>query len=429
MHDFTGIGSPSYIFDLDEFSQRCDRVKEILGDIPLTYSMKANPFLLNRFPGSISHVEVCSPGELAICQRMNIPGERIIYSGVMKERWDVEEAIAYQVDILTAESLQHLKLESEIATEKGREVKVILRLTSGNQFGMNEAEILDVIAHPEVYPGVRFYGIHYYSGTQKSFRQIRKDFQRLEHLLEQLEQEYGYSPDLVEYGPGIGAEYFADHSKPDVMEFAMLREAAEYIHRLNLRYPVGIEMGRFLASSCGHYLTRIMDQKTNQDTHYLILDGGIHQLKYYGQSMALQVPFLDVYSGKKMDKQLSINAMEPAMNHVPAEAVCLRDVLPECIYSMEDPTEDPSMITYTLCGSLCTTADILVREVNLPPLQIGDYLMFHRCGAYSVSEPGLLFLSRTMPRIWLYSEAKGMSMARDYVNAYELNLTKEDVWA
>lgn len=46
---------------------------------------------------------------------------------------------------------------------------------------------------------------------------------------------------------------------------------------------------------------------------------------------------------------------------------------------------------YTLCGSLCTVADVLVREVKLKKLEIGDILEFAHCGAYSVTEAPALF--------------------------------------
>ena len=56
---------------------------------------------------------------------------------------------------------------------------------------------------------------------------------------------------------------------------------------------------------------------------------------------------------------------------------------------------------WMLCGSLCTTADVLVREAQLPPLRVGDVIAFGRCGAYSVTEGVAVFLSRDMPRVAL----------------------------
>ena len=84
------MNSPAYIFDIDEFGKQVERIKVELGEnIPLCFSIKANPFLLNSIPKGIERVEVCSPGELSLCEELNIDPQMIIYSGVMKEYEDI----------------------------------------------------------------------------------------------------------------------------------------------------------------------------------------------------------------------------------------------------------------------------------------------------------------------------------------------------
>lgn len=376
--------TPAYFFDTEVFKKRVQWVRDFLGDsIPLTYSIKANPFLLHCLPEEISHVEVCSPGELTICKKMEISPSRIIYSGVMKEKTDIQRAMEYGVDIFTAESLLHLQLENELAASK-KKIKVILRLTSGNQFGMSPEDILSVFVNPEKYKHVELYGIHFYSGTQKKKeKQIEKDLRQLTSLLETLEKEYGYQPSLVEYGPGLAVDYFSEHSEEEETE--ILKNAVELIKEFAKKYPVGIEMGRFLAASCGTYVTQVKDLKYSSETNYVICDGGMHHLKYYGQTMAMQVPPIWVNQ-----------------------------------FSREEESQP-----YCICGSLCTVADVLVREVELPKLAIGDYLGFERCGAYSVTEGSLMFLSRTMPEIYLYSEACGSKKLRSFLPTDRFNVADE----
>ena len=67
---------------------------------------------------------------------------------------------------------------------------------------------------------------------------------------------------------------------------------------------------------------------------------------------------------------------------------------------------------WMLCGSLCTTADVLVREAQLPPLCVGDVIALGRCGAYSVTEGVSVFLSRDMPRVALYRDG-AFTLVRD----------------
>lgn len=400
--------TPYYVFDTDEFAKRAAMIRAALDckggrRIPLCFSIKANPFLLHRLPEGLDHVEVCSPGELEICIALGVKPECIIYSGVMKEKCDIERAVSYGAGILTCESIRHATLISEVMLECMPEgaheaefaemkAQVILRLTSGNQFGMSLDDIEYIISHPDEFKGITVIGIHYYSGTQKSLRKINKDLEKIKSALTGLKEKYGFEPQLVEYGPGLCVEYFEDDWQEK--EKQSLDEAAEVLREFAVEYPLGIEMGRFLAASCGKYYTQVKDLKSTGDANYAILDGGIHHLNYFGQRMAMQVPPIKVYGG-----EVSENEEKPGVE----------------LTQMPDAD-------YTLCGSLCTVADVLVREVKLKKLEIGDILEFAHCGAYSVTEAPALFLSRQLPAIYAYSKGCGYECLREHIPAAEINL-------
>lgn len=400
--------TPYYVFDTDEFAKRAAMIRAALDckggrRIPLCFSIKANPFLLHRLPEGLDHVEVCSPGELEICIALGVKPESIIYSGVMKEKCDIERAVSYGAGILTCESIRHATLISEVMLEcmpegaheaEFAETKahVILRLTSGNQFGMSLEDIEYIISHPDEFKGIAVMGIHYYSGTQKSLRKINKDLEKIKSALTMLNDKYGFEPQLVEYGPGLCVEYFEEDWQK--REIQALDEAAEGLREFAVEYPLGIEMGRFLAASCGKYYTQVKDLKSTGDANYAILDGGIHHLNYFGQRMAMQVPPIKVYAGEVSENEEK-NGVELT----------------------ELPDTD-----YTLCGSLCTVADVLVREVKLKKLELGDVLEFGHCGAYSVTEAPALFLSRQLPAIYAYSKECGYECLREHIPAAEINL-------
>lgn len=400
--------TPYYVFDTDEFAKRAAMIRAALDckggrRIPLCFSIKANPFLLHRLPEGLDHVEVCSPGELEICIALGVKPESIIYSGVMKEKCDIERAVSYGAGILTCESIRHAALISEVMLECIQEgaheaefaetkAHVILRLTSGNQFGMSLEDIEYIISHPDEFKGIEVMGIHYYSGTQKSLRKINKDLEKIKSALTGLKEKYGFEPQLVEYGPGLCVEYFEEDWQEK--EKQSLDEAAEVLRKFAEEYPLGIEMGRFLAASCGKYYTQVKDLKSTGDANYAILDGGIHHLNYFGQRMAMQVPPIRVYGG-----EVSENEEKPGV-----ELTQLPDT------------------DYTLCGSLCTVADVLVREVKLKKLELGDVLEFGHCGAYSVTEAPALFLSRQLPAIYAYSKEYGYECLREHIPAAEINL-------
>lgn len=400
--------TPYYVFDTDEFAKRAAMIRAALDckggrRIPLCFSIKANPFLLHRLPEGLDHVEVCSPGELEICIALGVKPESIIYSGVMKEKCDIERAVSYGAGILTCESIRHAALISEVMLECIQEgaheaefaetkAHVILRLTSGNQFGMSLEDIEYIISHPDEFKGIAVIGIHYYSGTQKSLRKINKDLEKIKSALTGLKEKYGFEPQLVEYGPGLCVEYFEEDWQE--REKQALDEAAEVLREFAEEYPLGIEMGRFLAASCGKYYTQVKDLKSTGDANYAILDGGIHHLNYFGQRMAMQVPPIKVYGC-----EVSENGEKTGV-----ELTQLPDT------------------DYTLCGSLCTVADVLVREVKLKKLELGDVLEFGHCGAYSVTEAPALFLSRQLPAIYAYSKEYGYECLREHIPAAEINL-------
>lgn len=400
--------TPYYVFDTDEFAKRAAMIRAALDckggrRIPLCFSIKANPFLLHRLPEGLDHVEVCSPGELEICIALGVKPESIIYSGVMKEKCDIKRAVSYGAGILTCESIRHAKLISEVMLEYMSEgaqeaefaetkAQVILRLTSGNQFGMSLEDIEYIISHPDEFKGITVMGIHYYSGTQKSLRKINKDFEKIKSALTVLKEKYNFEPKLVEYGPGLCVEYFEEDWQEK--EKQSLDEAAEVLREFAEEYPLGIEMGRFFAASCGKYYTQVKDLKSTGDANYAILDGGIHHLNYFGQRMAMQVPPIKVYAGEVSEND-GKNGVELT----------------------ELPDTD-----YTLCGSLCTVADVLVREVKLKKLELGDVLEFGHCGAYSVTEAPALFLSRQLPAIYAYSKEYGYECLREHIPAAEINL-------
>lgn len=377
------FATPAFIFDADEFGRRAKNVKSAIGGASLCYSIKANPFLLACLPEEIDRVEVCSPGELAICRRVGVDPSTVVYSGVNKGSEDIAEAIEYGAELLTAESLRQLGLINAAALAAGKRVRVALRLTSGNQFGMDSENLKRAVAEKGSYEGVDIVAIHYYSGTQKKkLAVVEKELAELEELADTLEERFGLSGISLEYGPGLPADYFGDD--PEGRDMAVLAEAGAMIAAVAARRSVTVEFGRFLASPCGTYLTAAADIKNNNGENFVICDGGINHLKYYGQTMAMQTPPITLL-GDHGEK-----------------------------------TED-----YTLCGSLCTTADILVRKVTLPALSVGDVLAFGRCGAYSVTEGIGLFLSRQLPRIVLRSERGGNRLLRDFYGTDILNSPAE----
>jgi diaminopimelate decarboxylase len=380
--------TPSYVFDLDVFNERANLVKKFFGEkIGLCFSIKANPFLLGRLPQCFDKIEVCSPGELTICEKTNSDMKKVIFSGVNKTLADVERAIDDGVGTFTAESYLHLKLINECALKRGIIAPVLVRLTGGSQFGMDESDVLSVIKNRFDYKGITIVGIHYFTGTQKrKAAAIVKELDYITEFIDRAKAECDYTIQRIEYGTGLAVDYF--NPDADTIEAERLEAVSARLRELAEICELTVEMGRFFAAPCGYYFTKVMDVKTNCGINYAILDGGLNQLKYDGQIKGMQIP---------------------RIVHIKNNSS-----------ASSEKTEQ-----WTLCGSLCTTEDVLARNVEFASLEIGDVLVFCRTGAYSAMEGMAVFLSREMPSISVYSNNEGITLIRDLFYTDVLNTPKQ----
>ena len=392
-------GTQTYVFDAQEALSRAGSIHSILNDnsqdgctIGLCYSIKANPFLIPVLGEVVEFFEVCSPGELEICIKEGVPGRKIIYSGVHKEAEDISRAVEYGAAILTAESIRHYELIKEAAKGINGKIGIILRLTSQNQFGMSQEDLEYIIRDNKDNPdsNIVIEGIHYFAGTQREkLKHQKRELQMLKELIVSLRERFGIALPRLEYGPGLAYPYFADEDSSDTLR--PLKELAAELRDIATLCELTVEMGRFLASSCGYYLTRICDIKSSSDNNWCIVDGGINHVNYLGSMMGLKVPHIRFLSADAR-KDKSGNSTDISAD----------------------------VKSYTVCGSLCTANDVLVRSLDMHSPQTGDVLAFENIGAYSVTEGIYLFLSRTMPTIVIFNDGKIMKI-RDRIEPWHLN--------
>lgn len=379
------LGTPAYVFDTDILTGRIQWVSEKIRPAKLCFAIKANPFLIGEMEREVERFEVCSPGEFQICVRNGLDMNKIVLSGVYKEYEDVRYAMKQGVVHYTAESKAQFALISRCARELKKPVQVLLRVTSGNQFGMSETDVKELIRGRTLCPEIQIRGVQYFTGTQKkNGKKIAAEVAYIEDFIRRLREEEQFQVRELEFGPGLGVPYF---TKDDPEEDVLLLEEFTELFKEKRSYELIFEMGRFLTASCGYYMTKIVDQKENDAVNVCIVDGGIHHVNYYGQNMAMKTPVL---------------------SHFP-----------------QHPAEEDAPVEWTVYGSLCTVADILLKKLPLLDVRVGDYLVFHNIGAYSVTEGIYLFLSRRMPKIYLYSSRRGAVLLRGGNETWTLNTAEE----
>lgn len=395
------FGTPLYIFDARRIRNRIEMLKdELPRDCDLCFAIKANPFVVPEVAPLVERLEVCSPGELRICDACHMPAGKLVISGVHKDAALMHELAARQ-DLphrCTVESLAQLELLNDATMAAGRRTPVLLRLSSGNQFGIDAGTVRDIIARRDKYPHLDFAGIQFFSGTQKRrARQLERELSRLDAFIAELAEAHGWQARELEYGPGLPVAYFADDAVDEPALLASLRSSLE---GMRFARRVILELGRSLVAGCGTFLTRVVDAKSSGNNRFAIVDGGIHHLVYYGQAMALHQPPCHLVGAAEVPASTDAPSATRAGNH---------------------DANATGAAPWTVCGSLCSVNDILLREWEAPALSIGSLLAFERAGAYCMTEGIGLFLSRDLPGVAVIDESGAARLVRASTPTHPLN--------
>ena len=198
----------------------------------------------------------------------------------------------------------------------------------------------------------------------------REELEYCDSLIESLNEDYGFETQLLEFGTGFYFEYFRERPekiakdaakgkvKESFNEEQLLMDFAKLLEDMRYQGKITLEIGRFIAASCGRYYTSVVDEKVNNGKHFCIADGGMHQVNYFGQMMAMKLPY---YRQHKKDGRV-----------YDGDADCNERI--------------------NLCGALCTINDNLVKDMPVAFPEKGDIFEFMNTGAYSMTEnSGIIF--------------------------------------
>ena len=380
------VSTPFYVFDIDVLRERIDYLNSMMPEnVHLCYAMKANPFVVKEIDEIIEKYEICSYGEWNIAKKMGVSDSKMVISGVYKDEISIEDILNNYKngEVFTIESLNQIELLNKLTKEKKKVINIILRLTSGNQFGMCEEEIIEILENRAKYEYLNIMGIQYFSGTQKKLsKRIIKELEYVDEFVLNLKNNLGFVVEELEFGPSFPVVYF--ETEQDFDEQTYLMEIADKIKNMKYQGHITMELGRSIVASCGSYYTKVVDKKINKEGNFAILDGGMNHLVYYGQMMAMKKPMLDI--------------------------------LPK--------REDKILENWNLVGSLCTINDLIVKQLPVSNLEIGDIFVFKNTGAYSMTEGISLFLSRDLPKV-VFVQGGEMKIVRENINTYKFNMPNE----
>lgn len=376
---------PCYWFQTETLYQNLERFRTLIApEVKVTFSAKANPFLVEAALKKFDGIEICSVGELCCALKNKADTKRIVYGGICKEMSDLDEMVHCGIRRFSVESYQQLGMLEKTAARHQVNVKALLRISSGNQFGMSASEYHKCNTSQDLkYTTIS--GIHFYPGTmRKTIDQIEKDFEKFQSLMGLLHMPDGQE---IYYGAGIAFPYYDCDKSYD--HWLLAGKISEHLNQLSRKYQVTYEAGRLFAADAGVYIARVAELRNSGDKEYVIINGGRHQFTYYGGLFGLggRVPKISVFGQKQTGRKIKAD----------------------------------------IVGALCTEGDLLAKEIELPEVGVGDYIVFHNAGAYCMTEGMALFLSRDIPAVFLSGDKISRRRQKRNVMEYlEIPEDKED---
>ena len=387
---------PFFIYDLEKIREKFEKLRKALPEnFQIYYSMKANSNInIVKFLYTLGcGIEIASGGELKTAVSVGVTPEKIIFAGPGKSNEEIFQAIKYGIKLINVESLNELFRVNKIAGDLDRVQNVNIRINpqfkirnsilqmggDAQKFGVDVERLRELKEFLFDLKNVNLVGVHVFVATQILDRSlIVENFAHAVETAKMVASILKKDMICIDVGLGLGIPYNENEREIEVRELREELERATDKAGLKKDVSVLVETGRFLVGESGYYVTNVIDKKISRGKVYVICNGGINHLL----------------------RTTLINTVHPMV-------VMQRNVR-------------KSFERVTIGGPLCTSLDFFARDVNLPTIEIGDYIVIKNSGAYGYSESMPYFLSHDFADEYLYLKDKGVVLVRKGRNVEDI---------
>ncbi len=346
--------TPTFVYDSNLIKNSFYMLKSIMDPLngKIHFAVKSNDNLgVIKYINSLgAGADVVSIGELKRCLKVSVKPKDIIFSGVGKQKDEIEFAINKNIKQLNAESIEELKDIIEISKNIKKKVNVALRVNldinakthkkistgdENSKFGI----VYDDIVHAYKLINDAFfinpYGLAIHVGSQLfDYDVFFQTFSKIKNLATEL-KNLGYEVNHLDLGGGFGVDYTMKNS----LNYKSFSKALNEVFKNN-EFQLSVEPGRSLIAESGVLLTKVIRTKSTNYKNFLIVDA--------------------------------------AMNNL------IRPTLYNAIHSIQPLKikSDRSSKTYDIVGPICETGDFLGIDFNLQETKKNEVLAIMTCGAY-----------------------------------------------
>lgn len=311
------------------------------------YAVKSNshPALVAALAAAGASFDVATNAEVDLVLAAGVPAERIIHTHPHVKPRDIEYAIERGVRTFVADSDAQLR---KLAAFRETGLEVLARVSYPNAGGTSDLSLKFGLA-PEEVPGflryaadrgLRVRGLSYHVGSQNVDRDVYAHALTTTAELVAAAAAAGHALDTIDIGGGFPVRYVGGEP--------LLEELAHVLRPIMAAHPelaFWSEPGRFISAPTMHLVTSVVADtyRPALETHWVYIDDGL----FGGYSNVLT-------------------------DHiVPA-------IIPIGIPSGRE------RVAQTIAGPTCDSFDVVVRDLELPRLVVGDILVSPMMGAYSL---------------------------------------------
>jgi diaminopimelate decarboxylase len=391
----TELGTPLYLFDEFSLRRKCQELKAEFGqryaETTVIYACKA---FINKALALILNEEglgldVVSGGELGIAHSVGFPLERVYFHGNNKSAEELKLALEWRIGHIVIDNLHELEMLGEMTKGQDFTPDILLRLSPGidphthkyittgtidSKFGFPLANAEEAVLKSMSLPNLNLTGLHFHLGSlifeTEPYQQAIK---LILDFAAEMKQKHNFELRELNVGGGFAIQYTLDSPAPPISAFAeaIVSKINYQCQQLKLALPkLTIEPGRATVGQAGVALYQVGAIKDIPGIRrYVSVDGGM------------------------------ADNIRPALYEAKYEAVVANKML-------EKKTEK-----VTIAGKFCESGDILIKDINLPPITTGDIIAIPDCGAYCLSE-AMNYNISFKPAIIMVNEGKARLIRR-----------------
>ena len=390
------FGTPLYVFDELGIRNKCAEFKQEFSqryaDTTVIYAGKAfiNKALAQLFNEEGLGLDVVSAGELSIARSAGFPMDKVYFHGNNKSAEELRLALEWGVGRIVVDNFHELEHAGKLAAERGDRPDILLRLSPGvdphthryiitgnldSKFGLPMAHGEKALATALAMPQLKLRGLHFHIGSQiPEFEPYQQAIDIILGFAAEMKKKHGFEMEELSIGGGFAVQYTLDSPVPPIADYAevMTSGVISGCQKLGLAQPrLIIEPGRSMVGQAGVALYTVGVVKDIPGVRrYVSVDGGM------------------------------ADNIRPALYGARYEAVVAN--------KMTEKETDK----VTIAGKFCESGDILIKDIELPPIAAGDILAVADCGAYCHSRWRATITPRLSQLLfWLRKARRGSSGA------------------